>query len=122
MDIPTTLDTLLGGLTDATGVPWSRDPQTIRAHIAQTGACLTVDPPDCEARTMRGLQLAVRVRLILPQSAGLPPLDHALRTLPALLTALGARSWVWDTTAQVGPQMYPGFTIDHTLGVCDGTD
>ena len=117
MNIPTALDDLLAAAAAKAGVPWSRDPQTVRSHIAQTGVCLTCDPPDCTRRTQAGWVLTVRLHLVMSTSAGMRDTDHALLALPTLCNTLGVNTWAFNQGIQVGALMHPGFTIEHTLGV-----
>jgi hypothetical protein len=118
MNIPADLDELLDQAAAAVGVPATRDPQLVRAHIAQTGVCLTCTPASGAGRTQHGQMLTVPVHLVLPQLPTLAAVDRALQLAPDLAEALGCPGWDWDEGIPVGADTHPGFTFVTEITVC----
>jgi hypothetical protein len=118
MNIPTDLGTLLDLAAAAVGVPATRDPQLVRAHIAQTGVCLTCSPPSGGGRTQHGQMLTVPVHLVLPQQPTVLAVDRVLLLAPDLAEALGCPGWDWDEGIPVGVDTHPGFTFTTEITVC----
>lgn len=114
------LDQLIADLGNQLGVPATRDPQLVRARIAQAGMCLTCSPPSGAGRALAGgaLLLTVPVHLVLPVGASLQILDRALAKIPDLTILLGQWSWAWDESVPVGADLHPGFTVDYEMSVC----
>jgi hypothetical protein len=118
MNIPDDLEQLLTQAATQVGIAHTRDPQLVRAHIAQTGMCLTCSPASGIGRTLHGTVLAVPIHLVLAQTAGMGAVDRALRLAPDLCAALQVEGWAWDEAIPVGVEFYPGFTFDVEITVC----
>jgi hypothetical protein len=120
MNIGLALDQLVQGLGDILGLPATRDPQLVRARIAQSGMCLTCSPPSGIGRALGGgVALIAPVHLVLPMPASVAQIDRAMTYLPSLCTEVGQWAWTWDDAIAVGADFHPGYSVDVELTVCE---
>jgi len=114
--IQSALDDLVAGIADSLpGVPATRDPQVLRAHLSGEQVAVFVAAPTPTGATMTGRQWSVPVWLVMPTTASLTDLNRALTVLPDLLRVVRERT-ANPLPLSVGGMDLPGYQITTLIG------